>query len=69
MRRPNRRLLHLRLRDLVLASAILGLPRLAGAAPVKIIVSGGSTNPTLTIVTLAIRQAEFIARQLSGGAI
>lgn len=31
--------------------------------------SSGSANPTLTIVALAIRQAEFIARQLSGGAI
>jgi choline dehydrogenase-like flavoprotein len=26
--------------------------------------SGGAENPTLTIVTLAIRQAEYIARQM-----
>jgi len=31
--------------------------------------SGGSENPTLTIVTLAIRQAEYIAEQMSAGAI
>jgi len=27
--------------------------------------TGGSENPTLTIVTLAIRQADYIADQLS----
>ncbi|MCL6466980.1 MAG: GMC family oxidoreductase, partial [Ralstonia sp.] len=27
--------------------------------------TGGSENPTLTIVTLAIRQADYIAKQMS----
>ena len=27
--------------------------------------TGGAENPTLTIVTLAIRQAEYIAKQMS----
>jgi choline dehydrogenase-like flavoprotein len=31
--------------------------------------TGGAENPTLTIVTLAIRQAEYIARQMSARAI
>ncbi len=31
--------------------------------------TGGAENPTLTIVTLAIRQAEYIAKQLSAGNI
>ena len=31
--------------------------------------SGGAENPTLTIVTLAIRQAEYIAQQMSSRAI
>ena len=31
--------------------------------------TGGSENPTLTIVALAIRQAEYIVKQMSGGAI
>ena len=31
--------------------------------------TGGAENPTLTIVSLAIRQAEYIARQMSSGTI
>ncbi len=31
--------------------------------------TGGAENPTLTIVTLAIRQAEYIAGQMSARAI
>ena len=31
--------------------------------------TGAAENPTLTIVTLAIRQAEYIARQMSAKAI
>ncbi len=31
--------------------------------------TGGAENPTLTIVTLAIRQSEYIARQMKQGAI
>jgi choline dehydrogenase-like flavoprotein len=31
--------------------------------------TGGSENPTLTIVALAIRQAEYIANQMSRGEI
>ncbi len=31
--------------------------------------TGGAENPTLTIVSLAIRQADFIAKQMSAGAI
>lgn len=31
--------------------------------------TGGAENPTLTIVTLAIRQADYIAEQMSAGAI
>jgi choline dehydrogenase-like flavoprotein len=31
--------------------------------------TGGAENPTLTIVTLAIRQAEYIARQMSARSI
>ena len=31
--------------------------------------SGGAENPTLTIVTLAIRQADHIARQMTARAI
>ena len=31
--------------------------------------TGGAENPTLTIVALAIRQADYIARQMSAGAI
>jgi len=31
--------------------------------------TGGAENPTLTIVTLAIRQADYIARQMSERAI
>ena len=31
--------------------------------------TGGAENPTLTIVTLAIRQAEYIAKQMSARAI
>ena len=31
--------------------------------------TGGAENPTLTIVTLAIRQAEFIAAQMQQNAI
>jgi choline dehydrogenase-like flavoprotein len=31
--------------------------------------SSGCANPTLTIVSLALRQADFIAQQLSGGSI
>ena len=31
--------------------------------------TGAAENPTLTIVTLAIRQADYIAEQLSKGAI
>jgi len=30
--------------------------------------SGGAENPTLTIVTLAIRQADYIARQMTARA-
>jgi hypothetical protein len=31
--------------------------------------TGGAENPTLTIVTLAIRQAEYIAQQMQQRAI
>ena len=31
--------------------------------------TGGAENPTLTIVTLAIRQADYIAQQMSARAI
>jgi choline dehydrogenase-like flavoprotein len=31
--------------------------------------TGAAENPTLTIVTLAIRQAEYIAKQMSAKAI
>jgi choline dehydrogenase-like flavoprotein len=31
--------------------------------------SGGAENPTLTIVTLAIRQADYIAKQMSAKTI
>ena len=31
--------------------------------------SGGAENPTLTIVTLAIRQADYIAKQMTARAI
>jgi choline dehydrogenase-like flavoprotein len=31
--------------------------------------TGGAENPTLTIVTLAIRQAEYIAQQMSSRAM
>ncbi len=31
--------------------------------------TGGAENPTLTIVALAIRQAEYIAEQMTAGAI
>ncbi len=31
--------------------------------------TGGAENPTLTIVALAIRQAEYIAEQMAAGAI
>ena len=31
--------------------------------------TGGAENPTLTIVALAIRQADYIARQMNAGAI
>ena len=31
----------------------------------SVFTTGGSENPTLTIVTLAIRQADYIADQLS----
>ena len=31
--------------------------------------TGGAENPTLTIVTLAIRQADYIARQMTARAI
>ena len=31
--------------------------------------TGGAENPTLTIVTLAIRQADYIAEQMTAGAI
>jgi len=31
--------------------------------------TGGAENPTLTIVTLAIRQADYIAEQMSKNAI
>ena len=31
--------------------------------------TGGAENPTLTIVSLAIRQADYIARQMTAGAI
>ena len=31
--------------------------------------TGGAENPTLTIVTLAIRQADYIAKQMAAGAI
>jgi choline dehydrogenase-like flavoprotein len=31
--------------------------------------TGGSENPTLTIVTLAIRQADYIAKQMTARAI
>ena len=31
--------------------------------------TGGAENPTLTIVTLAIRQAEYIAQQMTARAI
>ena len=31
--------------------------------------TGGGENPTLTIVTLAIRQAEYIAKQMKAKAI
>ena len=31
--------------------------------------TGGAENPTLTIVALAIRQADFIAQQMSKNAI
>ena len=31
--------------------------------------TGGAENPTLTIVTLAIRQAEYIAKQMTARAI
>ena len=31
--------------------------------------TGGAENPTLTIVTLAIRQADYIAKQMTARAI
>ena len=31
--------------------------------------TGGAENPTLTIVALALRQADFIAKEMSAGAI
>jgi choline dehydrogenase-like flavoprotein len=31
--------------------------------------TGGAENPTLTIVTLAIRQADYIAKEMAAGAI
>jgi len=31
--------------------------------------TGGAENPTLTIVTLAIRQADYIAKQMAAKAI
>jgi len=31
--------------------------------------TGGAENPTLTIVTLAIRQADYIAKEMAAGTI
>jgi len=33
----------------------------------SVMATGGAANPTLTIVALAIRQAEFIAEELGAG--
>jgi choline dehydrogenase-like flavoprotein len=35
----------------------------------SVFTTGGAENPTLTIVTLAIRQAEHMAAQMKAGAI
>jgi choline dehydrogenase-like flavoprotein len=35
----------------------------------SVMTTGGSANPTLTIVALAIRQGEHIAREISAGAL
>jgi choline dehydrogenase-like flavoprotein len=35
----------------------------------SVITTPGSANPTLTIVALALRQAEYIARQMKAGEI
>lgn len=35
----------------------------------SVMTSGAAANPTLTIVALAIRQAEYIADQLSAGGL
>ena len=35
----------------------------------SVFTTGGAENPTLTIVTLAIRQADYIAKQMTERAI